>query len=255
LENEHDNRSKTWRRERHSASPAPRSLSFFGRETLGRNRQAPQRYFLRYRGAENVLRRRPDVYVSGNNFIYYEEGNPRARVSPDAYVVFGAPMRARDSYFAWQEGGLLPGVVFEITSRSTKNEDIVTKFEWYERVLRVPEYFLFDPTGDYLRPRLQGYRIGPDNRYTRLELTDDRLHSEQLISTFSSKANACACSTRKKANLCRPRRSWAARAPKSRRRAPKSRPTRAHAPRPRSPGCAPNSTRCGAAAPTPKIDG
>ena len=124
---------------------------------------------------------RPDVYVSGNNFIYYDEGNPRARISPDAYVVFGTPMRQRDSYFAWQEGGLLPGVVFEITSRSTKNEDVVTKFERYERVLQVPEYFLFDPTGDYLRPRLQGYRLGPDGRYARLELTDDRrLHSEQL---------------------------------------------------------------------------
>ena len=29
-----------------------------------------------------------------------------------------------------------------------------TKRPLYERTLRVPEYFLFDPTGDYLRPRL-----------------------------------------------------------------------------------------------------
>ncbi len=123
---------------------------------------------------------RSDVYVSGNNFIYYEEGNPRARISPDAYVVFDTPMRQRDSYFAWQEGARLPSVVFEITSRSTKNEDLVTKFERYEQRLVVPEYFLFDPTGDYLRPRLQGYRLGPDERYARLELADERLHSEQL---------------------------------------------------------------------------
>ncbi len=121
-----------------------------------------------------------DVYVSGNNFIYYEENNPHARVSPDAYVVFGVPMRQRDSYFTWQEGGRLPAVVFEITSRSTKNEDVGVKFERYERVLAVPEYFLFDPTGDYLHPRLQGHRLGPDNRYVPLELADDRLHSEQL---------------------------------------------------------------------------
>ena len=32
---------------------------------------------------------RPDVYVAANNFIYFEEGNPRARVSPDTYVVLG----------------------------------------------------------------------------------------------------------------------------------------------------------------------
>src|SRR5262249_34098852 len=32
------------------------------------------------------------------------------------------------------------------------------KPELYAR-LRVPEYFLFDPFGDYLQPRLQGYRL------------------------------------------------------------------------------------------------
>lgn len=29
----------------------------------------------------------PDVYVAGNNFFYYVEGNPRYAVSPDVYVV------------------------------------------------------------------------------------------------------------------------------------------------------------------------
>ncbi|MBI3359491.1 MAG: Uma2 family endonuclease, partial [Chloroflexi bacterium] len=36
------------------------------------------------------FRHRPDVYVSGNMFMYYEEGNPRKVVAPDVYVVFGA---------------------------------------------------------------------------------------------------------------------------------------------------------------------
>jgi hypothetical protein len=66
---------------------------------------------------------RPDVYVSGDNFIFYQEGDPRKRVSPDAYVVFGVPMRERDSYKAWEEGGRLPDVVFEFTSRKTRHED------------------------------------------------------------------------------------------------------------------------------------
>ena len=52
---------------------------------------------------------RPDVYVSGNNFVFWEEGNPKARISPDGYVVFGVPQRQRDSYMAWKEGGHLPG--------------------------------------------------------------------------------------------------------------------------------------------------
>jgi Uma2 family endonuclease len=122
---------------------------------------------------------RPDVYVSGNNFVFYEEGNPKARISPDGYVVFGVPPGPRDSYKTWDEGGLMPDVVFEFTSRKTRAEDTDTKLPLYERVLRVPEYFLFDPTGDYLRPRLQGYRL-IEGQYVRLELVGGRLHSEKL---------------------------------------------------------------------------
>jgi len=122
---------------------------------------------------------RPDVYVSGNNFVFWEEGNPKARISPDAYVVSGVPKHLRDSYKAWKERGRLPDVVFEFTSRKTQREDTDTKLPRYETTLRTPEYFLFDPTGDYLRPRLQGYRL-ENGRYMRLELIDDRLHSEQL---------------------------------------------------------------------------
>ena len=127
----------------------------------------------------NFFRDRPDVYVSGNNFIYFEEGNPRARVSPDGYVVFGVPMRQRDCYKTWEEGGKLPAVVFEYTSRSTRREDQTSKRTLYEERLRVPEYFMFDPKGEYLRPRLQGYRL-LGGVYVPLELTDNRLRSEQL---------------------------------------------------------------------------
>ncbi len=121
----------------------------------------------------------PNVYVSGNNFVFWEEGNPKSRISPDTYVVFGAEMRLRNSYMAWREGGLLPNVIFEVTSRKTQREDVQTKLPLYEQTLQTPEYFLFDPTGDYLRPRLQGYRL-ENGRYIRLELVHDRLHSEQL---------------------------------------------------------------------------
>ncbi len=37
----------------------------------------------------------PNVYVSGNNFVFWEEGNPKARISPDAYVVFGVSNHLR----------------------------------------------------------------------------------------------------------------------------------------------------------------
>ncbi len=64
--------------------------------------------------------RRDSVYVSGNNFVFYEEGNPHARLSPDVYVVFGVAMRQRDSYKIWEEGGHAPAVVIELTSKKTQ---------------------------------------------------------------------------------------------------------------------------------------
>ena len=122
---------------------------------------------------------RPDVYIAGNNFLYYQEGSPKICVSPDLYVVFGVPMRQRDCYMAWNEGGKLPDVVLEFTSRKTRREDTHRKRPQYEQELRVPEYFLFDPTGDYLSPRLQGYRLD-GARYVPLEVVDGRLYSQRL---------------------------------------------------------------------------
>ena len=119
------------------------------------------------------------AYVSGNNFVFWKEGDTKARISPDGYVVFGISPDARDSYKAWEEGGRLPDVIFEFTSKKTQQQDTDRKLPLYEQVLKTPEYFLFDPTGDYLRPRLQGYRL-EDGRYVRLELVNDRLRSEQL---------------------------------------------------------------------------
>ena len=103
---------------------------------------------------------RPDVYVSGDMFVYYEEGNPRASVVPDVFVVVGAvkdELREggwRDTYKLWEEPKG-PDFVLEVTSRSTRRDDQVRKRALYAR-LGVSEYFLFDPKGEYLVPSLQG---------------------------------------------------------------------------------------------------
>lgn len=122
---------------------------------------------------------RPEVYVSGNNFVYWEEGNPSAVISPDAYIVRGVGMRPRDCFMAWKEQGRLPDVVFEFTSKETRREDTHKKRPLYEEVLRVPEYILFDPTGDYLKPRLQVYRM-EQGLYVPQEIVDGRIHSPLL---------------------------------------------------------------------------
>ena len=99
----------------------------------------------------------PQVYVSGNLLLYYAEGDPTQVVSPDVFVVFGVPKRERPIYKLWEEGKG-PDVVFEITSRSTWQEDLGVKKALYA-VLAVREYFLFDPLEEYLKPPLKGYRL------------------------------------------------------------------------------------------------
>ncbi len=101
---------------------------------------------------------RPDVYVSGNSFIYYARGFSDAVVSPDVYVVFGVEKRDRQSYKVWDEGGVTPDFVIEITSESTRYTDCIEKRNKYAQ-LGVTEYFQYDPTGNYLDPPLLGFRL------------------------------------------------------------------------------------------------
>jgi Uma2 family endonuclease len=100
----------------------------------------------------------PTVYVSGNLLLFYEPGNRRRQISPDVFVVKGVAKHKRLNYLTWEEGKG-PDFVIELTSSSTRHEDQDTKFRKYRDVLRVKEYFLFDPFGDYLKPPLQGYRL------------------------------------------------------------------------------------------------
>ena len=100
---------------------------------------------------------RGDVYVSANSFLYYEQGNPRAVVAPDVFVVLGVPGHLRDSYLLWKEPKG-PDFVLEITSASTRRDDERRKRGVYA-ALGVREYFLYDPRGEYLAPPLQGFRL------------------------------------------------------------------------------------------------
>jgi len=124
------------------------------------------------------FRDRDDVYVSGNLFVYYEEGNPKKCVAPDVFVVFGVPKRRRRVYLVWEEGKGLD-VVFEFTSRKTRNEDFGRKMDIYRGILGVKELFIFDPLREYMEPPLLGfYRRG--ERWVREEPKEGRLVSEVL---------------------------------------------------------------------------
>jgi Uma2 family endonuclease len=119
-----------------------------------------------------------NVYVAGNNFIYYEEGVPESCFSPDVYVVFGVPKSVRRTYLMWNEKEP-PTVVFEFTSRKTRMEDKGNK-KAVCADLGVAEYFLCDPEQDYLRPPLQGFRL-EGNEYRRIVAAEDAsIVSEKL---------------------------------------------------------------------------
>lgn len=118
-----------------------------------------------------------NVYVSGNMLMYYVPGNKRKHVAPDIFVVFGVPKKKRDYYLVWEEAKS-PDVIIEATSKTTVREDI-NKKELYRVVLKVKEYFLFDPTADYLDPRLQGFRLSGE-LYKPIKMVDGRLPSKLL---------------------------------------------------------------------------
>ena len=121
---------------------------------------------------------RPDVYVTGNLLLFYEKGNKRKHVAPDCFVVFGVPNHDRQNYLLWEEG-MGPNVVIEITSKTTMKEDRGIKHDLYRNVLKVPEYFQFDPKAEYLFPSFQGHRL-IDGEYVPIEPTEGRLVCEEL---------------------------------------------------------------------------
>ncbi|HVS34467.1 MAG TPA: Uma2 family endonuclease [Gemmataceae bacterium] len=120
----------------------------------------------------------PMVYVSGNTPVYFRTDGRRSQVIPDVYVVRNVSSRMRRGYRIREEGKP-PDWVLELPSASSVHEDAERKFALYEGVLVVPEYFLFDPAGDSLDPRLQGYCLR-QGRYQRIVESKGRLLSRAL---------------------------------------------------------------------------
>ena len=72
-------------------------------------------------------------------------------------AVRGVPKQKRRTFKLWQEGHG-PFFVLEATLESTKGKDQNKNKTIYEAV-GVEEYFLYDPLGESLKPRLQGFRL------------------------------------------------------------------------------------------------
>ena len=118
-----------------------------------------------------------DVCVTGNLFLYYEEGNPKKFISPDVFVAFGVEKKTRRTYMTWIEGNT-PDFVLEVASQGTIREDKGKKKKIYADDLAVKEYYIYDPLGQIV-PSFIGYRL-VNGKYIEIEFVDDRLPSEVL---------------------------------------------------------------------------
>lgn len=114
------------------------------------------------------FRRKKDVFVGGNMFLFYKEGNPHARKAPDVMVAKGVEHKEnRKSFKVWEEKAS-PSFLLELTSKETAREDLGPKKTLYES-LGIREYFLFDPAHESLPEQLMGYRLVGDE-YQQIEV-------------------------------------------------------------------------------------
>lgn len=132
----------------------------------------------------------PDrVFVASDLNLYYDVHHPQWYKRPDWFAVLGVSrlyegLDLRLSYVIWQEG-IAPSVLVELLSPGTEKEDLgqtlrevsqpPTKWEVYERILRVPYYIVFDRHTN----RLQIFQ-NLAGRYQELAFTGDRILLPEL---------------------------------------------------------------------------
>ena len=132
------------------------------------------------------LQEQPAV-VFANQFFYYIENNPKARVAPDVMVVFDIPKKLYGNYKLW-EGKQAPAIIFEVTSAGTRETDWSFKKTLYEQ-LGVREYWLFDPYGEWITEQLKGYRLNEEGCYKQItdscsQVLQLRLEADEYLIGF-----------------------------------------------------------------------
>ncbi len=112
-------------------------------------------------------------YCNGNMFVYYSVEQARGVAAdppnypgykgPDFFVIRGVDGTCMRRYWSlWDEGGRYPDLVVELVSPKSVKQDKEENLRFYAEVMRVPEYFWYDPDKDELRGfRLEGTRYEP----------------------------------------------------------------------------------------------
>ncbi|MEH1949669.1 MAG: Uma2 family endonuclease [Nostoc sp.] len=125
-----------------------------------------------------------EVFIASDLNLYYDLRHTLWYKRPDWFAAVGVSrlyeqQNLRLSYVIWQEG-VAPFVVVELLSPGTEKEDLgqtlqeinqpPTKWEVYERILRVPYYIVFDRYTD----KLQAFQLVADS-YSELDLSTPRV--------------------------------------------------------------------------------
>ena len=126
---------------------------------------------------DRIFEDTPDVHVCGNMFIYYEEGNPRKVISPDVFMVRGVSKKDLRTYKTWEQQPYLD-FVLELASPSTFTRDFAEKKAIYEQILRVKEYYIYDPYHE-INPSFIGFRL-VEGSYEEIGFVEGHLPSEVL---------------------------------------------------------------------------
>jgi len=126
-------------------------------------------YWLLVFSLQHRLRGRKDIYVGGNEFLYFSQTQAKNNDfrGPDVYVVLNAISRdERRSWVVWEEDGRTPDVIIELLSPSTEHVDRGKKMRIYAQVLKVSAYYLYDP----FTYELEGYELDPGSTtYRRIQ--------------------------------------------------------------------------------------
>jgi Uma2 family endonuclease len=114
-----------------------------------------------------------EIFIGTDINLYYDGRHPLWQKRPDWFAVLGVPRSTQQgdmrlSYVIWQEV-ITPFLIVELLSPRTEAEDLgktvrevgrpPTKWEIYERLLRIPYYVVFDRYVNQLRVfTIQGAR-------------------------------------------------------------------------------------------------
>jgi hypothetical protein len=121
------------------------------------------------------------AFVGADQFIYWRQYHPHARIAPDVYVMHGVePDTEVKSWKLWIDGSV-PSFALEIVSEEWEKDYEEAPIKYQE--LGVPEVVIFDPGYELHRDgvRWQVYRRLGKRGLLRVEATNgDRVRSRSL---------------------------------------------------------------------------